>query len=193
MSYISVQVQIIQTREGYASNNGNIGPNTTGTYTLEPIVNLGSRLVPTAVSVPYLTQAPGLALFQNVTCNIKGQTITNFQNAQSVNALYKMLYESQLEQKTVNSTNAINPLDTKDVDTTLGTFYESASALSNKLGTAPYTSTDAEAFVAASPNFFNAAYINNLLTPHMLWALKNQQYNFNRSNTNRINFQIPCP
>ena len=67
MSYISAQIQIIQTREGYASNNGNIGPNTNGTYTLEPIINLGSRLATTACSVPFITQVPGLALFQNVT------------------------------------------------------------------------------------------------------------------------------
>jgi len=103
MSYISVQIQIIQTREGYGSTVANLNPIVAGTNTLEPIINLGTRLAPTAISVPYITQAPGLALFQNVTCNIKGQTISNFQYAQSVNTLYKMLYESQLDQKTVSN------------------------------------------------------------------------------------------
>ena len=63
-SYISAQIQIIQTREGYASNNGNIGPNTNGTCTLEPIINLGSRLSPTAVSVPFIMQARVLHYFK---------------------------------------------------------------------------------------------------------------------------------
>ena len=93
-----------------------------------------------------------------------------------------MLYESQLEQKTVNSTNAINPLDSKDVDTNAGVMFDNIVALSNRLGITPN----------ALP-MTTAGSLANLLTPHMIWALKNQQFNFDKSNTNRINFQIPCP
>ena len=35
--------------------------------------------------------------------------------------------------------------------------------------------------------------ISGLFSSHMVWALKNNQFNFDKSCTNRINFQIPLP
>ena len=83
MTYISVQLEIIQTRAA-------------GDYhTLEPIINTGTRAIPTAVSVPYLCNNPAMALFQNVSCFLGSKNITNYQNAPTVNTLYRMLYESK--------------------------------------------------------------------------------------------------
>ena len=38
-----------------------------------------------------------------------------------------------------------------------------------------------------------ACTLNNLFTSRMVWALKNNQFNFDKSCINRINFQIPLP
>ena len=53
--------------------------------------------------------------------------------------------------------------------------YEDASKLAAKIG-------------ARIPTNFS-----NLFASHMVWALKNNQFIFDKSCTNRINFQIPLP
>ena len=84
-----------------------------------------------------------------------------------------MLYESKQEQATVLSTNAINPPALEDMDPTLGVIYPEAALLANAIDP------------AAPPD------IHALFSKHMIWALKNGQYNFNKYTTNRINFQVP--
>ena len=59
-SYGSLQGQIIMTRE-----DGSYHP-------LEPIINTGTRLKPTVISVPHLCPNPSAAIFDNIKCNLKG-------------------------------------------------------------------------------------------------------------------------
>ena len=144
-------------------------------HPLEPIINDGTHLAPTAISVPYLCNNPAGAFFQNMTNYLKGEQITNFQYAQSATTLYRMLYETKEEQKTVNSTNAINPVSLDDIDISAPlSNYEGANKIAAKIGS-------------------NVNSLNALFTSHMIWALKNYQFNFDKSCTNRINFQIPLP
>ena len=103
-SYFSAQLNIVMTRE-----DGSQHP-------LEPIINDGTRLAPTAISVPYLCNSPAGAFSQNMTNYLKGEQITNFQYAQSATTLYRILYETKEEQKTVNSLNGINPVSLDDID-----------------------------------------------------------------------------
>ena len=163
-SYISLGVQIIMTREDNTQT------------TLEPIVNSGTRLLPTAISVPYICQNPGGALFQNISCTVNNTDITNYQQAQQTNTLYRMLYESQEEEKTTNSLNAIIPMSLDDVSVQTGVVYDKAYELGRKIG------------VAAG----NLAAFALLFTKRMTWALKNQ-YNFDKYNTNKLTFQVPIP
>ena len=170
-SYISAQLNIVLTRE-----DGTQHP-------LEPIVNASvtplvpatnTRATPAAISVPYLCNNPAGALFQNMTCYVKGEQISNFQYAQSTTTLYRMLYETKEEQNTVNSTNAINPVSLNDIDINPLVSYPDANKLATRIGA-------------------GAGTLNNLFTSHMVWALKNNQFSFDKSCTNRINFQIPLP
>ena len=85
-SYLSLQLQITMSREEGTA------------WLVMPIVNSGNRLQPTALSVPYICTNPAGALFQNVSCYVKGTQISNFQYAQHTNTLYRMLYESEEEQ-----------------------------------------------------------------------------------------------
>ena len=85
-----------------------------------------------------------------------------------------MLYESKEEQKSVNSLNAINPVSLDDIDITANlSNYDGAAKLAAKIGA--------------------TGDISDLFTSHMVWALKNNQFNFDKYCTNRINFQIPLP
>ena len=122
-------------------------------HPLEPIINDGSRLVPTIISVPYLCNNPAGAFFQNTTNYIKGEQITNFQYAQSATTLYRMSYETKEEQKTVNSLNGINPASLDDIDISAKLKnYEDAGKLAAKIGA--------------------TGDINVLFTSHMKWAIK---------------------
>ena len=73
--------------------------------TLEPIINAGTRAIPTAISVPYICPNPAAAFFQIVSCFMKGQQISNTQYAQAVNILYIMIYESKSDQNKTYSLN----------------------------------------------------------------------------------------
>jgi len=88
-----------------------------------------------------------------------------------------MLYESEEEQATTNSTNPIIPMTLTDRGVTAGILYPNYVNLAN--------------FVS-SPNTATVANYANQFSNHMIWALKNQM-NFNNCATNRINFQLPCP
>ena len=98
---------------------------------LMPIVNTGTRVVPTAISVPYICPNPAGALFQNISCYVKGTQISNFQYAQPTNTLYRMLYESAEEQETTNATNPIIPMSISDEAVTPGVIYDNYVAIAN--------------------------------------------------------------
>ena len=172
MSYISVQLQIMQTRED------------SSVHCLEPIINTGTRAIPTAVSVPYLCQNPAMSLFQNVSCYAGSKQISNYQNASTVNTVYRMMYETEQEQVTVNSTNGIYPMTIDDEGTAPGFAPDNFISLGAMLGVTVDN-------ITANPPTFNTTNFGRLFTKHMLWALKNNQFNFNKSTTNRLNFQIP--
>ena len=170
-SYISIQLQISQVRE-------------TGlpAVTLEPIINLSTanpvtRATGSQISVPYLCPAPCSALFQNLSCYVKGEQISNHQNAQSVIPLYRMLYEGADEQNTVNSTNAILPMSQEDTETAIGVPYSDAVKVLVKLG------------ILAAGAVPTMAQLG-MFSKRMLYAFKNQ-YNFDKYKTNRLNLQVP--
>ena len=48
-------------------------------HPLEPIINDNPRVSPAIISVPYLCNNLAGALFQNMTCYVKGEQIINFQ------------------------------------------------------------------------------------------------------------------
>ena len=104
-------------------------------HPLEPIINDGTHLAPTVISVPYLCNNPAGAFFQNMTNYLKGEQITNFQYAQSATTLYRMLYETKEEQKkTVNSLNGKNPVSLDDIDISAKlSNYEDTSKLAAKI------------------------------------------------------------
>ena len=153
-SYISIGLQIVMTREDGTS------------HTLEPIINTGTRAIPTAISIPYLTQNPCAALFQNISCNVNNNDLTNFQQAPQTNTLYRMLYESDSENKTCNSTNSIIPMTTDDTDTTLGAICNDADLLFANIGG------------NAGAADINLIAFRKLFNKRMIWALKNHMKNY---------------
>ena len=69
-----------------------------------------------------------------MTCYVKGEQISNFQYAQPAATLYRMLYETKEEQKTVNSTNAMKPVSLDDIDISANlSNYDGAGKLATKL------------------------------------------------------------
>ena len=80
-SYASIGLQIVMVRE-----------DGTTTKPLEPIINAGTRAVPTRISVPYLCQNPAGAFFQNIACSVNNNELTNYQQAPQTSTLYRMLY-----------------------------------------------------------------------------------------------------
>ena len=94
-SYLTAQLQIVQVRLD--------GTKTT----LEPIVNSGGYIDPAVISIPHLCSNPLGAIFDTVKCVISSTDVNNFQSAGTTSTLYRMIFESKLEQSTVNSTSAI--------------------------------------------------------------------------------------
>ena len=68
-TYAEVTVQIVMTRE-----DSTVHP-------LEPIINSGTRALPTAISIPYICPNPCAALFQNISCTINNNESSNYQQA----------------------------------------------------------------------------------------------------------------
>ena len=105
--YSSIRLRVVQTDE-----TGTVGR-------LSPIVNTGiSKAAATLVSIPFINPNAGACMFSSVSCDIGGQTISLNQNICQVNTIYRELYESENEQRSVNSTNPINVMTLKDTDTT---------------------------------------------------------------------------
>ena len=164
--YLTAQLQIVQVRED-------------GTMTtLEPIISSGTRATPTGISIPHLTQNPLGSILDTMKLVIGSTDVNNYQYAASASTLYRMLFESKLEQDTVNSTSKIKVMNQDDQDDTLGVPYDNYIKLATSMG------------VTAGAN---TTVFGGLFSKRMLWALKNHMYNFDRKNINRLNIQIPIP
>ena len=161
-SYISIRLNITQTNEAGVQGN------------LRPIVNTGTRAVPTAISIPYLSVNPAISFFNNASCYVDSNQISQISELQQTNTLYRMLFESKSEQTYVNSQNSIVPPNIDDVKTALGAIYDDAVTLGKVID-------------ASGPD------VSDLLTKHMIWALKNQQFNFDKYSENEITMQVPLP
>ena len=166
-SYISMKLNITMTNE-----DGDVGP-------LRPIVNAGTRTAPTNISIPYLSVNPGITFFNNGICNVDSKQISLIPELQQTNTLYRMLFESTTENKTVNAQNSLTPPNIDDVSTKT-CMYEDMFRLSQKIN-------------PAAENEGITPDLSSKLTKHMVWALKNQQYNFDNSTENEITMQIPFP
>ena len=62
---------------------------------LQPIINAGTRAAPTSLSFPYIASNPMMALFNSGLCMAGSTTITNLQDMQLTNTVYRALYESK--------------------------------------------------------------------------------------------------
>ena len=58
-SYMSVQFRIIQTRDDGLTS-----------FNLEPIINTGTRLIPTAISIPFINNNPVVSVFDSLTTSM---------------------------------------------------------------------------------------------------------------------------
>ena len=163
-SYLSIRLRIVQTDETGAAG------------LLAPIVNIGaSKAGATVCSIPYIAPNPGAALFSAISFNIGDDNISNNQNIAQSNTLYRSLYESKLEQETVNSTNPIKYMKIKDTDVV--SSVNKAQYLSDYFKSAPNTGyTDA----------------NVALTNHKIFALDNMM-EFNKYQEIDINTQLLAP
>lgn len=165
-SYISIGFQIVMTRED-------------GTpHTLEPIVNSGPRTAPTHISIPYLAPNPLAVLFQNISCNVNNNELTNYQQVGQTSTLYRYMFESESENRSCNSTNSILPMSTDD--TTPGAICNDSDLLFAKIGG------------VAGGGDANLIAFRKLFSKRMIYALKNL-YNFDKYNTDKLNLQIPLP
>ena len=108
--FFQMRVSIIQTNE--TGNTAQNGP-------LSPIINTGTRALPTSISIPYLSQNPGICFFNNASCSVGTTMISQIQNLQQTNTLYRTLFESKTEQNYVYSQNSIQPLSLDDIDITV--------------------------------------------------------------------------
>ena len=140
-SYMAVKLPITQVDQA-----GNV-------TCLQPIINTGTLAAPTAISVPYIASNPIMNLFQNVKVYFDQQEITNYQNASTLNSLFRILYESKSEQSTTLSTNSINLMSQDDADTTAGVINNASLQIARKIS--PGNTT-----------------LGNLLTNRHLFALK---------------------
>ena len=165
-SYISIQLQIVQTREDNSY------------HCLEQIINTGTRALPLCISQPYITSNAGAAIIDSAKCIVKNNEITSYSNVGLANTIYRTLYESKQEQKSVYSTNPINLIGVDDCGVTTGVMYDDYIAVANKLGVVPGA---------------NTAAFGALFSKRMIWAIRNNQYTFDKTNTARINIQVPLP
>ena len=152
--------------------NGNAGP-------LRPIINSGTRAAPTNISIPYLSVNPAICFWLNGICNVDTKQLSLIPEIQQTNTLYRMIFESVAENKSVNAQNSLTPPNIDDVSTDLG-LYHDIFRLSKKIN-------------PAGGNIGMTPDVTALITKHMIWALKQQQYNFNNSCNNEITMQVPFP
>ena len=145
---------------------------------LRPIVNSGTRDAPTAISVPYLAPNPVSTLFKRAQCMCNGTSIGYFDDIAQTNTLYRYIVESKSEDDVSNSTNCIKPMNSDDIDVKGYSTLNNWKSLADDVGV-----------VGAGP----LAAFKDLFTNRMIWALKNHQYNFNKSQENILTMQVPLP
>ena len=63
-SYIAIRLNITQRNETGVQGN------------LQPIVHTGTRAVPTALSIPFVSNNPGICFFNNAMCNVDATQIS---------------------------------------------------------------------------------------------------------------------
>ena len=108
--------------------NGNAGP-------LRPIINTGTRAAPTNISIPYLSVNPAICFWNNGICNVDTKQLSLIPEIQQTNTLYRMIFESVAENKSVNAQNSLTPPNIDDVSTDLG-LYDDIFRLSKKINPA---------------------------------------------------------
>ena len=91
---------------------------------LEPIICSGTRPEVTGISIPHLTQNPLGSIMDTMKLVIDTNDVNNYQYAGSASTLYRMLFESKLEQETVNSTSKIKVMSQDDQDDTLNVLCD---------------------------------------------------------------------
>ena len=121
--YLTAQLQIVQVREDGVTMTP-----------LEPIINTGVRAHPSAISIPHLTQNPLGAILDTMKLVIDTNDVNNYQYAGSASTLYRTLFESKLEQETVNSTSKIKVMNQDDQDTTVNVPFDNYAKLAQSLG-----------------------------------------------------------
>ena len=80
-SYMSVQLRIIQTRDDGLTS-----------FNLEPIIDTGTRLIPTAISIPFINNNPVVSLFDSLTTSMNDVSFADNQFLQPSNTLYRIMY-----------------------------------------------------------------------------------------------------
>jgi hypothetical protein len=173
-STIGLQLQIVMVDE-----NGD-------QRTLQPIINTGTREEPTCISIPHLCPNPAGAIIDTAKAVLKGVEFNNIQYASTASTMYRMLYESKLEQDTTASLSAIKPMSQDDQETDIGVIYDGYKKLAGIVGVDDDDPT-------AEPATYATTEFGKLFSRRMIWALKNQMYNFDRHMTNRLHLQIPLP
>ena len=158
-SYLSARLRIVMTNEAGVAG------------TLQPILNSGTRIAPTKVSIPYISPNPAGCLFGAVSCDIKEENVSLNQNIGQCNTLYRTLYESKAENETINASNPIKYMNFADADG----IAENKSAILT--------------------DYFDYPVAYNALTNftgHKLFALKNMM-GFNKYYEVEVNTQLLAP
>ena len=96
-----------------------------------------------------------------------------------------MLFESESEQNYVYSQNSIQPLSLDDIDT--------STTVSTATATVDYNIYDYPAKLIKAMGCNKTVDVNEMLSKHMIWALKNQQFNFDKFCENELIIQVPLP
>ena len=121
--YLTAQLQIVQGREDGVTMTP-----------LEPMINTGTPAHTSAISIPHLTQNPLGAILDTMKLGIDTNDVNNYQYAGSASTLFITLFESNLEQETVNFTSTIKFMNQDDQDTTINVPYDNYAKLAQSLG-----------------------------------------------------------
>ena len=120
---MSVQLRIIQTRDDGLTS-----------FILEPIINTGTRLIPTAISIPFINNNPVVSLFDSLSTSMNDVSFSDIQFLQPSNTLYRIMYESKQEQQTINSTNPITLMNLYDGGTAISPYAPKTANILTKIG-----------------------------------------------------------
>ena len=121
-SCMSVQLRIIQTRDDGLTS-----------FNLEPIINTGTRLLPTAISIPFINNNPVVSLFDSLTTSMNDVYISDNQFLQPSNALYRIMNETK-EEQIIDSTNPITLMNSYVVGTATSPYAPETAKILTKIG-----------------------------------------------------------